>query len=190
MSMIGRISGKLIEKHPLYGIIDVGGLGYKVHATLPTLGQVAIGEDITLHTYLHVRENTLDLYGFENEEEKFFFELLLSVSGIGPKSAVGILNIASPDSLKSAISAGDTTHLVKVSGIGKKSAQKIILELKDKIGDSIEGDPLMMQDEVDTMEALVSLGYPEKEVREVLQKIPKDISGAHEKIKEALKILG
>lgn len=188
--MIGRIHGTLVEKHPLFGIVDVSGLGYKVYTTLPTLGKVSVGEDITLHTYLHVRENSLDLYGFEDKEEQLFFELLISVSGIGPKSAISILNIANPDSLKKAISAGDTTHLVKVSGIGKKSAQKIILELKDKIGDGYEGDALLMQDEVDTLEALLSLGYSEKEVREVLQKLPKDIEGAHERIKEALKLLG
>ena len=188
-SMIARISGTLIEKHPLYGIVDVGGVGYKVFATLPTLGHTSIGEKVTLHTYEHIRENSRDLYGFEDKEEQRLFELLISVSGIGPKSALGILNIAQPASLKKAISAGDTTHLIKVSGIGKKSAQKIIIELKDKLGDLQEGDELLMQEEVDTMDALKALGYGEKEIRDALQKVPKDIAGHQDRIKETLKLL-
>ena len=187
--MIARISGTLIEKHPLYGIVDVGGVGYKVFATLPTLGHTSIGEKVTLHTYEHIRENSRDLYGFEDKEEQRLFELLISVSGIGPKSALGILNIAQPASLKKAISAGDTTHLIKVSGIGKKSAQKIIIELKDKLGDLQEGDELLMQEEVDTMDALKALGYGEKEIRDALQKVPKDIAGHQDRIKETLKLL-
>ena len=188
--MIARISGVLIEKHPTYGILEANNIGYKVFATLPTLGQAEIGKKISLHTYLHVRENVLDLYGFENEEEKVLFELLISVSGIGPKSAMGILNIAQPSSLKNAISTGDTTHLVKVSGIGKKSAQKIILELKDKLGDAEQENVAMMQDDVDTIEVLTSLGYSQNEVRDILQKIPPEIVGAQERIREALKKLG
>jgi len=187
--MIARLSGILIEKHPLFGIIDVGGVGYKVYATLPTLGQTTIGEKITLHTHMHVRENSQDLYGFEDREEQSIFELLISVSGIGPKSALGILNVANPTLLKQAVASGDTTHLTKVSGVGKKSAQKIIIELKDKLGDVTGSDVTLMQDEVDTMEALTSLGYGQREVRDVLQKIPKDIVGPQDRIKEALKLL-
>ncbi len=188
--MIARITGTLVEKHTLFGIIDAHGIGYKVFATLPTLGSAVVGQEITLYTYHHIRENIQDLYGFENKEEQALFELLLSVSGIGPKSALGILNIANVSSLKQAIASGDTAHLTKVSGIGKKSAQKIIIELKDKLGDVAEEDVALMRDEVDTMEALVSLGYSQKEVRDVLQKISKDTIGPQERIKEALKILG
>jgi len=187
--MIARISGTLVEKHPLYGIIDVNGVGYKVFATLPTLGHTPVGEKITLHTHSHIRENSQDLYGFEDKEEQILFELLISVSGIGPKSALGILNIAQPKSLKKAIAAGDTTHLTKVSGIGKKSAQKIIIELKDKLGDLQEGDVALMQEEVDTMDALKALGYGEKEIRDALQKIPRDVTGHQDRIKETLKLL-
>lgn len=188
--MIARLRGTLIEKHPLFGIIEVGGIGYKVFTTLPTLGQAVIGEEITLHTHLHIRENSQELYGFEDKEEQSLFELLITISGIGPKSALGILNVSNPTSLKHAISAGDTTNLTKVSGIGKKSAQKIIIELKDKLGDIDSDDIAMVQDEVDTMEALSSLGYNEKEIRDVLQKIPKEVSGPQDRIKEALKLLG
>lgn len=187
--MIGRIRGTLVEKHPLFGIIDVSGIGYKVFTTLPTLGQVSVGDEIILHTHLHIRENSQELYGFENKEEQSLFELLISISGIGPKSALGILNVSNPTSLKQAIASGDTTNLTKVSGIGKKSAQKIILELKDKLGDVDPEDIAMVQDEVDTMEALSSLGYNEKEIRDVLQKLPKDISSPQDRIREALKQL-
>ena len=116
--------------------------------------------------------------------------MLLSVSGIGPKSALGILNIADPSTLKKAIIAGDTAHLVKVSGIGKKSAEKIALELRDKFEESDTIDGVSMQNDVDTLEALISLGYSQQESREVLKKIPSEIIGTNEKIKEALKLLG
>jgi len=187
--MIARISGKLVEKHPLFGIVDVGGIGYKIFVTLPTLGQITVGEEVTLFTHLHIRENIQDLYGFIDREEQALFELLITISGIGPKSALGILNVSNPKSLKQAIASGETTNLTRVSGIGKKSAQKIILELKDKLGDVNSDDIAMVQDEVDTMEALSSLGYGEKEVREVLQKVSKDIVGPQDRIKEALKLL-
>tara|TARA_B100001741_G_C16360557_1_gene508429 strand:+ start:200 stop:772 length:573 start_codon:yes stop_codon:yes gene_type:complete len=188
--MIAHLRGTLIEKQPNFCIIDVQGVGYKVSVPLPVLGDFALGEAVSLYTYHHIREQSMDLYGFEDTEALRFFEMLLSVSGIGPKSALGILNIADPSTLKKAIIAGDTAHLVKVSGIGKKSAEKIALELRDKFEESDTIDGVSMQNDVDTLEALISLGYSQQESREVLKKIPSEIIGTNEKIKEALKLLG
>ena len=114
--MIAHLKGILIEKQPNFCIVDVAGVGYKVFVTLPTLGLLPINDEVSLHTYHHIREQAMDLYGFSDREERYFFELLLSVSGIGPKGALSILNIADPATLKKAIVADDTTHLVKVSG--------------------------------------------------------------------------
>ena len=188
--MIAHLKGILIEKQPNFCIVDVAGVGYKVFVTLPTLGLLPINEEVSLHTYHHIREQAMDLYGFSDREERYFFELLLSVSGIGPKGALSILNIADPATLKKAIVADDTTHLVKVSGIGKKRAEKIALELRDKFKDSDSIDGAGMQDEIDTLEALISLGYSSYESREVLKEIPETILGTNAKIKEALKLLG
>lgn len=171
-------------------IIDVGGVGYKVFTPVGFLEKAEGGQEISLWTHLVVRETVLDLYGFETEEELEFFELLMGISGIGPKSALGILNVASTKTLKQAIQSGNTSHLTKVSGIGKKSAQKIVLELKDKLGDSDDIYVPQIQEEVDAVEALQSLGYSAHQSRDVLKNVPENISGTSERIKWALKKLG
>ena len=138
-----------------------------------------------------VREDALDLYGFQNQTELEFFEMLISVSGIGPKGALGILNVAPVDHLKEAIAMGDTAALTKVSGIGSKSAQKIILELRDKLGGhESETGGTMLGDERDAIEGLVALGYAERSAREALKKVPPEIKGTGARIKGALKQLG
>ena len=134
-----------------------------------------------------MREDALDLYGFLNYEELEFFEMLIGVSGIGPKGALAILSIASTETLRKAIGTGDTSYLTKISGIGKKTAEKIVIELRDKMGEQEKGSS--MQEELDAMEALKSLGYSQNEIREALKKVPPDLN-TNEKIREALKILG
>ena len=191
--MIGRIEGKIVHRDLRFVIVDVSGIGYKVYGTHSITSKTGSGEKISLWTYLAVRENALDLYGFTTKEELDFFELLISVSGIGPKSALGILNIATIKTLRQAVSSGDTSHLTKVSGIGKKNAEKIVLELKDKL-EGLELEDGMGSDhiknEVDVIEALKSLGYSQMEAREALKKVSKDIVATGEKVKQALKILG
>ncbi|NQV87963.1 MAG: Holliday junction branch migration protein RuvA [Parcubacteria group bacterium] len=191
--MIGKIEGKIVHKDLRFVIVDVSGVGYKVYGTHSITGKTGSGEKISLWTYLAVRENALDLYGFTTKEELDFFELLISVSGIGPKSALGILNIATIKTLRQAVSSGDTSHLTKVSGIGKKNAEKIVLELKDKL-EGLESEDGVgnshMKNEVDAIEALKSLGYSQIEAREALKKVSKDIIATGEKVKQALKILG
>lgn len=187
--MIAVLTGNILQKDLKYIVIDVSGVGYKVFCLLATSEKAIIGEKMTFFTHLSVRENALDLYGFTLKEELDFFELLVSfVSGVGPKSALGILNVASPATLRKAITTNDSGYLTKVSGIGKKTAEKIVLELKDKIIGNETENGVSALDESDVIEALKALGYSEKQIRETLKKI-KDVSDAGEKIKKALKIL-
>ena len=132
----------------------------------------------------------MDLYGFQDKEELHFFELLISVSGIGPKSALSILNIAPIETLKEAVITNDSSYLTKVSGIGTKSAQKIVIELQDKIENTAEEGSLELRADVDVLDALKALGYNTNEVRMAIKEIPKDTKDTSAKIKEALRILG
>lgn len=191
--MIAHLSGSIIFAGDKYIVIDVAGVGYKVRVSVDTLQALQKNADkkASLWIYTVVREDTLDLYGFEHQNELDFFEMLISVSGIGPKSALGILNVAPVEHLKEAIVMGDTGALTKVSGIGSKSAQKIILELREKLGgdESITGET-MLGGERDAIEGLVALGYAERAAREALKKVPAEITGTGARIKDALKQLG
>lgn len=187
--MISFIRGKVILISERFVVVETGGLGYKVFVTESTLRQSHTSKETTLWTHHVIREDASDLFGFTTENELSLFELLISVSGIGPKTALGVLNVTTPESLTDAISSGETSHLIKVSGISKKIAEKIVLELRDKFKkyEKIGGK---LQDEVDVLEALKSLGYSHKDIREVLDEIPKNISKTSDKIKQALKLLG
>lgn len=186
--MIQRLSGTVIAKDLTYAVIDVGGVGFKVFMTQSLLAGLELGETAGVSTYLAVRENALDLYGFKDVEELRFFELLISISGIGPKSALSILNVTTIETLKQAVYSEDTSHLTRVSGIGRKNAEKIIIELRGKI-DGIGAEGGRLKEEVDVLEALRSLGYSAKESQDALKKIPKEVVGAGEKVKHALKHL-
>lgn len=187
--MIGYIEGTVHAAKDTYCLVLVGGIGYKVFATKETIAHLRIGENAAFWTYLAVREDALDLYGFASETEKRFFELLLSVSGIGPKSALGILDIAAVETLHSAIVSGNASYLTNVSGIGKKTAEKIVLELKDKIGNA-DLAAALPQGDAEALEAMRSLGYSANEGREALRKVPANIEGSSERLREALRILG
>jgi Holliday junction DNA helicase RuvA len=201
--MISKLTGTIAYSDPKYIILDVSGVGYKVHTTADTAfglgenGAKKIPEIITLWTYLAVRDDALDLYGFTFREELEFFELLNTISGIGPKTALGILNVASIEALDSAIRNNDATHLVKVAGLGRKIAEKIVRELQDKM-ESIDQNPAHhnihdagdMKNESDALEALKSLGYSHSEARTAFREVNKEIKDTGAKVKEALKILG
>ena len=131
-----------------------------------------------------------ELFGFFHREELEFFELLIGISGIGPKSALGVMALAPLDTLKRAIAAGEITYLTKVSGIGKKMAQKIILELREKLAGEAAGEAGELAADADVLEALISLGYSRAQARGALQKIPSTIISTNDRIKEAIKILG
>lgn len=190
--MISHIAGTILELSEKYAIVDVGGIGYKIYCTPDTLAGLPFGERGSLYTYLSVREDALDLYGFPTSEERVFFELLISVSGIGPKSALGILSVTTVETLKKAIGTGDTSYLTKVSGIGRKTAEKVVLELRDKLRANVDmkETPGELRAESDVIEALKSLGYSQSEAREAVKEIPSDVIGANARIKQALKILG
>lgn len=187
--MIGSLKGTVLYKDLHYLILDVGGVGYKVFVTAETSLEAMPGDSLSLWTYLAVRETALDLFGFKDKESLDIFELLIGISGIGPRTALGIENVASPSVLRQAVAEGDTSYLTRVSGIGKKIADKIVLELKDKLVAKDEDKSVDFRAEGDALEALVSLGYSEREARQTLKKIPKEIESASERVKQALKIL-
>jgi Holliday junction DNA helicase RuvA len=185
--MIGFLKGIIINQDLRSVVLDVNGVGYKIYTNTAVLDSQK-DKPISFWTHLAVRENALDLYGFSTREELNFFELLISVSGIGPKSALGILSIATLPNLRHAIATGDISHLTKVSGIGKKNAEKIVIELKDKIENMVGADDGSLTGDVDVLEALKSLGYGEREAREALKKVT-DAKDTGDKVKKALKLL-
>lgn len=188
--MIGHLEGTIAAVRPGYVILSCGGVGYQVAATKETIARLSTGSKAGLWTYLAVRETALDLYGFSSEEDQRFFELLLTVSGIGPKSALAILDIASVETLRSAITRGKAEYLTNVSGIGKKTAEKIIVELRDKVGLGIEGDAGAMQGDEEALEAMRALGYTPAEARDALRLVPDTFQTGSDRLREALKILG
>lgn len=185
--MIASIEGKILAKESRFVVVDVGGIGYKVFLPAGIMLKVKIGESAKFWTHLHVREDAMDLYGFLDKEELAFFENLISISGIGPKSALGVLSMAPVETLRRAISSGDTSYLTKVSGIGRKIAEKIILELKDKFVGEKEVSGSTTEYDSDILDALLSLGYSQKEAREMVTKIPRDVKGREARLKEALR---
>lgn len=191
--MISRLTGTIAHIDLKYIVLDVNGVGYKVATTADIMSKIGKDEkEITLWTYLAVRENAMDLYGFLSLAELNFFELLITISGIGPKTALGILNVASVHAIETAVQTGDTSHLTKVSGVGKKVAEKIVMELKDKVG-TVAHTPeseKAMRGDADALEALKSLGYSQNEARDALKKVSKESTKTSDKVKEALKILG
>ena len=190
--MISRLKGILETKAEKYVIMDIGGVGFKIFVSAATLENLpAAVQSATLHTHLNVREEALDLYGFLTQEELKFFELLLTISGVGPKVALGVLSIASVKTLVSAIAKGEVEFLTKVSGIGTKIAQKIILELKDKIVKlGFEAGEAATLEDYEVIDALIGLGYTPSQARRAVRNLPKEIKGVEKRIKEALKTLG
>src|SRR3989344_2657790 len=172
--MIGYLEGKIGFKGERYIIVNVAGVGHKVFVNTETGRKLGVGEGAKVWTHLHQREDAIELYGFSAEDELEFFEALISVSGVGPRTALGILNVAPTDTLKRAISSGELAYLTKVSGIGRKTAEKIMIELREKFGKAtMEG--VELKEEQDVLEALESLGYSARDVREALRKIPDEI---------------
>lgn len=191
--MLGKLTGKIDYRGDRFVILDVNGVGYKVFLSAEALKSLTPASSLQtpplqLWIYTAVRENAIDLYGFLDRQELEFFELLLSVSGIGPKSALAILSLAPPDVLEKAIAGGDSSYLTKVSGIGKKSAEKIIVELQDKVG-SLKGEASSLKAESEAIEALQSLGYTLREAREALRRVDDKIENTGDKVKAALKFL-
>ncbi len=185
--MFGSIRGKIIHRGEKHILVENNGIGYRI-SVLPEL-LLGIGNELETFLYLHthVREDAFDLYGFKDLKELSLFELLLGVSGIGPKGAMGILSVSGVETLTRSIKTGDLAYLNKISGIGKKTAEKIILELRDKLGKETLADGY--SNNLDVLEALKAIGYRENEVRDILKQLNPE-ADTNTKIKEALKFLG
>lgn len=186
--MIRSIEGTLSRYESDAAIVVVGGIGYAIRVTEDTVRRTKIGEPVFFFTHFAVREQSHDLYGFLSEHERTLFELLLHVSGIGPKSALNILSVASIDSIKNAVRDQNPSYLSKTSGLGKKTAEKIVHELKEKMVFLGEATGVVHGDE-DALEALTSMGYTLPEARDALKLVPIHVTGGPERLKEALKRL-
>lgn len=189
--MIAYLEGEVIHATDKFIILNTGNVGYKVSVTGETLLDCPEGSTASLFIYTAVRENSIDLFGFKSSKELSFFELLLDVSGIGPRSALGIIALAPIDTIKRAIATGDVSYLNKVSGIGRKTAEKIIIELRDKLQNYKEDTdtPSTLREEGDILEALKSLGYSQNEAREALKQVSPTFDTTNTRIKEALRLL-
>lgn len=189
--MIAQLAGTIVHLDLKFLILNVNGVGYKVFTTNEDLSALSIGSEVVMWIHTTVREDALDLYGFTKKENQDFFELLITVSGIGPKSALGILSAASVENLREAIISGESSYLTKIGGIGKKVAEKILIELRGKVqGDESEfAKGGRGKNDVDALDALRALGYSHKEAREALEKVPMTIKDPGEKVKAALKNL-
>lgn len=190
--MISYLKGSLLSKTSKTITLLVNNIGYQIFVPASLLAKVKIGETIELHTHLRHSEDAMTLFGFPNPEELRFFELLISISGVGPKTALGVLDAAKLSDLKKAILRDDPAILYKVSGIGKKTAERIVVELKNKL-DSLpvsETEIDLSTSDTEAFDALLSLGYSERDVRDALKKLPPDITKMEDQIKQALKYLG
>jgi Holliday junction DNA helicase RuvA len=185
--MISRLRGVPVGRSPDGLVLDVGGVGYLVAATPSALGRADSGREVSLETYLHVREDALQLYGFADASERELFVSLLGVSGIGPKVALAVVSSSPPAELRRAIALGDAARFQAIPGIGKKTAERIVLELKGSIADAIEpgGDRIASSVEV-AREALVELGFSITEAEQALARVDPDLP-AEERVREALR---
>jgi Holliday junction DNA helicase RuvA len=191
--MIATLQGRIAAKGDNYVVVDVSGVGFKVHVPPSLLDRLTgIGQQLSLFTHLHVRENELALYGFSTPDELMLFELLLGVSGIGPKAALKIVSIMSAETLREAIARGDTAMLMRIPGIGKKTAERVMVDLKDKLGVSeLLSYPALTHADAEVLSALTSLGYSIVEAQAALRSLPpqKDLP-LEEKIRLALQYFG
>jgi len=186
--MLGYIKGKIQAKTEKNLIIETGGVGYAVFVPQNLIQQVKLGDQLELYLHTHVREDALELYGLPRLEELEFFKKLIGVSGVGPKTALGLFEAARLDEIKKAITHGDSGILTKVSGIGKKTAELIILKLRDKAGDynlSVDGE--MIGSSGEAIEALIALGYSVADAREALAKLSPDLVTTEDKVRAVLK---
>ncbi len=188
--MIASLRGTVTAKELNSLVVETSGVGYRVLATPGVIAEAQIGAAIFLHTYLQVREDAMILFGFSTHAEQEFFELLISVSGVGPKMALTVLSAGNAELVQDAIAAGDAAVFTKIGGVGRKTAEKIIVELKDKVGalgygkaGSVAGGSDMI------FAALEQFGYSQKEIKDILPKLD-HAAPTEERIRQALKLLG
>ena len=177
--MIAHLRGRLLAKHPNQVVVEAGGVGYDVTISIPTFsGLPAIGNEVALHIHTHVREDQLALYGFLRPAEKMLFEKLITVSGIGPKLAITILSGMAADEMTGAIRGNDVARLTRIPGIGKKTAERMVLELRDKLPPETSGvrpaAPGLSAAEEDVLSALMNLGYQRAAAEHALTSVAKN----------------
>ncbi len=191
--MIGSLNGRLIEKYPTELLIECGGVGYEVKISLFTFSQITENESIKIYTKLIVREDAQLLYGFYTKDEREMFSFLISVSGIGPNTALIMLSSLSPEEIANAIQTEDVTTIQKVKGIGAKTAQRVIIDLKGKVlkfsGDTEINNSKNNTNRFDALTALASLGFDKKSAEKVLDRIDSGSETVEQLIKGALKLL-
>ena len=196
--MISFLQGKLVSKTPTEIVVDVHGVGFSLSIPLSTFEKLEeINYDVHILTYLHVREDIMQLYGFATEAERSLFRMLIAVSGIGPKMAQGILSGLNPTEFKEAIVSGNISALTAISGVGKKTAERLVIELRDKLGKTDDSEPMLIADSkqmkvrAEAIFALMSLGYTrqnaEKALRAVLNESVEKEFPLEELIKRALR---
>jgi len=189
--MIGKLSGTLLEKNPPQVLVDCHGVGYEVDVPMGTFYNLpSVGEPVSLLTHFVVREDAQILYGFATAQERSAFRQLIKISGVGPRMALGVLSGMSVDELAQAISLQEAGRLVKIPGIGKKTAERLLLELKGKMGTDLGPSSANQTHSVqnDILQALMALGYSDKEASAAFKHLPADV-GVSEGIKQALKAL-
>jgi Holliday junction DNA helicase RuvA len=188
--MISFLRGKIQYVGANFIEVNVNNIGYKIFVTANILNKAKVGQEIEVFAYQDVREDAIDLFGFASRAEQEMFEKLISVSGIGPKTALNALSVAKINEIESAIISGDASVLTKISGIGKKTAERIVLELKNKYkGLSEVGGKIIQTEDGDVIDALVGLGYSMDQARNALRQIDKNIKGTEKKIKACLQLL-
>ena len=191
--MIRQVRGTVTAVNVNFLIIEVGhpgaGIGLRVFTPEPTSARYRAGDNLLLHTYLQVRENDLSLYGFEDLDELAIFELLLGVSGVGPKVALAALSTLSPDALRLAVANEEPAVVARVPGIGKRTAEKVVVELKGKLepaAGELAGLATAIDADAEVMEALTGLGYSVVEAQRALQQLPADVTEVEERLRMAL----
>jgi len=177
--MIRQIRGEVISVGPTSAVIEVAGFGIEVRMSTPEA--LSVGTEAILATHLTLKQDGLELYGFPESADRDFFELILTVSGVGPKTALSVLRRSPREALEGAIGKRDVNYLTKVVGLGKKSAEKMLVELADKVGERAHSDA-----DGEVFDTLVALGYTEREARKALQGIPETVKGKELRIKAAL----
>ena len=187
--MIAQLTGKIVTVSPMRIVLDVNGVGYLVSVTSES--KYALDATTTLYTHLAVRENAMDLYGFETRDELAMFNELIKLQKIGPKTAMQILSQTNLDTLMQAVRTNDPTYLTKMSGIGKKSAEKIVTGLRDVLDtEGVVGEYVGPRNiDTDVIDALITLGYSQRDALQAVQKIPADITDTNARIKHALKYI-
>jgi Holliday junction DNA helicase RuvA len=186
--MIGFLRGRILRRSPQHIILDVGGVGYIVQIPISTFERLkGTDSEVSLHIHTVLKEDSLQLYGFFTEEEREIFTTLLNVNGIGPKTALNIISYLPPEELRKALQDEDIKRLTKIPGLGKKTAQRIILELRDKIPDKMKKEDRVYDD---ALSALVNLGYQKTQAREALEVVQKKgLVSIEDILREALRIL-